>query len=278
MKRSFASMLLACLVSIGCAAPAAAPGFAVGDLNALLPADAILMGEQHDAPEHQRIHREVIDALAARSVLAGVALEMAPQGGSTAGLPRDASESAVQAALRWTDASWPWGAYGPAVMAAVRSGVLVLGGNLPRSSIRAVMAESELDTMLPGPALKAQQQAIRLGHCDMLPETQIGPMTRVQIARDRAMAQTLGSLMQPGKTVVLLAGGRHVDRRLGVPQHLPPGVQAKVVTLRAGAPREGVRGAGDADAIWTTPPVPPKDYCADVRAGPAAKPASAVKP
>jgi uncharacterized iron-regulated protein len=278
MNRSFASMLLACLVSIGCAAPAAAPETAAGDLGALLPADAILLGEQHDAPEHQRIHREVVEALAARGMLAGVALEMAPQGGSTSGLPRDASESAVQAALRWTDASWPWTAYGPAVMAAVRAGAPVLGGNLPRSALRDVMAESGLDAVLPGAALEAQQHAIRLGHCDMLPETQIAPMTRVQIARDRAMAQTLASLVSPGKTVVLLAGGRHVDRQLGVPQHLPASVRAKVVTLRAGPPREDVRSAANADATWTTPPVPPKDYCADVKPRPAAAPASAAKP
>jgi uncharacterized iron-regulated protein len=278
MNRSFASMLLACLVGIGCAAPAAAPETGAGDLGALLPADAILLGEQHDAPEHQRIHREVVEALAARGLLAGVALEMAPQGGSTSGLPRDASESAVQAALRWTDASWPWAAYGPAVMAAVRAGVPVLGANLPRADIRTVMAESELDAVLSGAALKAQQQAIRLGHCDMLPESQIAPMTRVQIARDRAMARTLASLVSPGKTVMLLAGGRHVDRQLGVPQHLPADVRAKVITLRAGPPREEARSAANADAIWSTPAVPPKDHCAELKVRPAAQPASAVRP
>jgi uncharacterized iron-regulated protein len=278
MNRTFASMLLACLVSIGCATPAAAPETVAGDLGALLPADAILLGEQHDAPQHQRIHRQVVEALAARGVLAGVALEMAPQGGSTSGLPRDASESAVQAALRWTDASWTWAPYGPAVMAAVRAGVPVLGANLPRAGIRTAMAESELDTLLPDAALKAQQQAIRLGHCDMLPEHQILPMTRVQIARDRAMAQTLASLVSPGKTVVLLAGGRHVDRQLGVPRHLPAGVQAKVVTLRAGLPPAVGRNAAEADAIWTTPPVPPKDHCADFKPRHAAQPASGVKP
>ena len=42
-----------------------------------------------------------------------------------------------------------------------------------------------------------------------------------QIARDRAMAQTLQQAARPGKTVVLLAGSGHVDPRLGVPRHLP---------------------------------------------------------
>jgi uncharacterized iron-regulated protein len=278
MNRCLTSVLLACLVSAACAVPAVSQDPAAR-LNELLPADAILLGEQHDAPDHQRIHRDVIEALAARGALAAVALEMAPQGGSTAGLARDATESAVQAALRWSDASWPWAVYAPAVMAAVRSGVPVLGANLPRAATRLAMADSELDSLLPGPALKAQQQAIRQGHCDLLPETQIAPMTRVQIARDRAMAQTLVASAAPGKSVVLLAGGRHVDRRVGVPLHLPPGLQTKVVALRAGAAQGDVGRADDSDAIWTTPPVPPKDYCAGVRPGATARePAAGASP
>jgi uncharacterized iron-regulated protein len=250
-------------LTAGCAVPAV-PDDAVSRVDALLPADALLLGEQHDSPDHQRIHRQVIDALVARGVLAAVALEMAPQGGSTSGLPRDADEAAVQAALKWTDASWPWKSYAPAVMAAVRSGVPVLGANLPRAQMRTAMAESDLDALLPGPALKAQQQAIRLGHCDRLPESQIAPMTRVQIARDRAMAQTVASLALPGKTVVLIAGARHVDRQLGVPKHLPAGLRTKVVALRAGA-ADDAKNTEQVDTTWATPAVPPKDYCAEVR-------------
>src|SRR6185295_6888877 len=163
-------------------------------------------------------------------------------------------------------ASWPWKSYAPAVMAAVRSGVPVLGANLPRAEMRTAMGESGLDDLFSGPALKAQQQAIRLGHCDMLPESQIAPMTRIQIARDRAMAQTLTTLASPGRTVVLIAGARHVDRQLGVPKHLPAGLRTKVVALRAGA-ADDARSADQADATWATPPVPPKDYCAEVRLG-----------
>ncbi len=279
MNRLASLLFLVGFAVAGCAVPAATPeGDAAARVTALLPADAILVGEQHDAPEHQRIHREVIDALASRGALAAVALEMAPRGGSTAGLPRDAGEAAVQAALRWSDAAWPWPAYAPAVMAAVRAGVPVVGANLPRASMRAAMAESELDSLLPGPALKAQQQAIRLGHCDKLPETQVGPMTRIQIARDRSMAQTLAAFAAPGKTVVLLAGARHVDRQLGVPLHLPPQLRAKVVTLRAGAEPQDRRNVDEVDATVVTPPVPPKDYCAEFAARPAAQPGEPMKP
>jgi uncharacterized iron-regulated protein len=148
---------------------------------------------------------------------------------------------------------------------------------LPRAALRPAMAESELDALLPEPALKAQQQAIRVGHCDTLPETQIAPMTRVQIARDRAMAQTIAGLAVPGKTVVLLAGAGHVDRRVGVPLHLPPALRTRIVALRAGAAPEETRNAARADATWSTPAVPPKDYCAELAARPASQPAPAMR-
>ena len=207
--------------------------------------DILLLGEQHDAPEHQQLHRQTIQALATEGRLAAVALEMAEQGTSTAGLPANASEGMVRAALRWEDSVWPWQAYGPAVMAAVAASVPVFGANLPRPLLRAAMGDATLDALLPGPALKAQQQAIRLGHCELLPETQIAPMTRVQIARDQAMAQTLSGAAVTGKTVVLLAGGAHVDPALGVPQHLPSSLR---VASRVHAPQP-----------------PKKDYCDELR-------------
>ena len=229
---------------------------------ALLPADAILLGEQHDAPDHQRIHREVIQSLAAQGQLAAVAIEMAEQGHGSAALSRDADAAQVQAALQWDDSGWPWVAYGPAVMAAVHAGVPVLGANLPRAQMREAMANPLLDAQLPGPALKAQQQAIRLGHCGLLPESQIAPMTRIQIARDMAMAQTIQAAAVPGKTVVLLAGTGHVDRSLGVPQHLPENLVSKAVLLQASPASEASKSIVNFDSTWRTPSIPATDYCA----------------
>lgn len=231
-------------------------------LQALGPTDLLLLGEQHDAPEHQQIHAEVVQTLAQQGRLAALALEMADAGTSTAGLPRDASEDAVQKALQWNDQGWPWSHYGPAVMAAVHAGVPVLGANLPRARMRDAMADATLDARLPPPALLAQQDAIRTGHCHLLPETQTLPMTRIQVARDVSMARTLEQAAQPGQVVVLMAGAGHVDRSLGVPQHLHAALTHKVVGLRAGGARPGDSTALF-DSIWVTKPIEPKDYCAD---------------
>ncbi len=218
-----------------------------GCATAPLPtADVLLLGEQHDASAHHRRHRDAVQSLAGQSRLAALALEMAEQGATTAGLPREADEATVRAALRWNETAWPWAAYGPAVMGAVRAGVPVLGANLPRERMREAMADARLEASLPPAALQAQRQAMREGHCGLLPESQIAPMARIQIARDQAMARTLAQAVVPGKTVVLLAGAGHVDEALGVPVHLPRTLSAR--SLR-----------------WPQSEAPKKDYCAEMR-------------
>jgi uncharacterized iron-regulated protein len=217
------SLTLALLLRAGCAAPPPLPD--VGDVQALL------IGEQHDAAAQPALQERWVRTLAARGRLRALALELAERGASTAGLPATASEAQVRDALRWDAAGWPWERYRPAIMAAVRAGVPVLGANLPRSQQRRAMQDAEFDRLLPGPALKAQQQAVRLGHCGLLPESQIRPMTRVQIARDQAMAQTIASVATPGQTVLLLAGAGHVEPQVGVPLHQPPAVTVRELPL-----------------------------------------------
>ncbi len=235
--RRFTSALIA-LVLAGCnTVPPAVEG--------ALPAEALLLGEQHDDSSHQRLHLDTVRALSARGQLAALALEMAEQGDSTRGLARDADEAAVRQSLRWNEQAWPWAAYGPAVMAAVRAGVPVLGANLPRAQMRAAMGDTSLDNRLAQEALARQREAIRAGHCDLLPPTQIAPMARIQIARDRAMASTVLQSLQAGRTVVLVAGAAHVDQDLGVPRHLPAELRVRAIR-------------------WPQGP-PARDYCAGLR-------------
>lgn len=269
-----AALSLALLGAAGCATPAPLGADGQARLATLLPADALLLGEQHDAPAHQQLQRQAVQWLAARGELAALALEMAEQGRSTAGLPRDASEADVQHALAWRDAGWPWQTYRPVVMAAVRAGVPVLGANLPAARQREAMRDAALDARLPPAALQEQQQRMRDGHCGLLPESQIGPMTRVQIARDIAMADTVRAARQAGRTVLLVAGNGHVHRALGVPLHLPPDLTTKVLSAQSGQAQAAIDSevtdtlpahTSGADLLWPTPPVPPRDYCAELR-------------
>lgn len=233
-----------------------------------LPATPLLLlGEQHDAPEHQALQRATVQTLSQRGQLAALVLEMAEQGLQTTGLPRHASETEVRQALQWTDetrSGWPWAVYGPVVMAAVAAGVPVLGGNLPRAQMRGAMADSTLDLRLPPDALAQQRTQIREGHCQLLPEGQIAPMTRIQIARDRSLATVAVSALAPDKTVLLVAGNGHVRRDLGVPRHLPAGLPHHVVMAQAGSNATSPPGH-QADTVWNTPPRPPTDHCAALK-------------
>lgn len=235
------------------------------NLQGLLPTPLLLLGEQHDAPEHQALQRDTLRQLIRNGQAGALVLEMAERGRSTRGLPRDTSEARVREALDWRDdlnaGAWSWATYGPLVMEAVRAGVPVLGGNLPRHQMRPAMAEATLDAALDATALGLQREAIREGHCNLLPASQIPPMTRIQIARDRAMAQTAQASLQPGRTVLLVAGHQHVRRDIGIPQHLP-GQALAVVVAQAG---HGSAEPAAADRVWHTLPVPPQDHCAALK-------------
>lgn len=219
------------------------------------PVDVLLLGEQHDAAAHPALQRDWIERLAGQGRLAALAVEMADRGRTTSGLVPHASEAEVRQALQWQEQAWPWDRYGPVVMAAVRAGRPVLGANLPREAMRPAMRDAALDAAVDPPTLQAQSEAIRTGHCGLLPEAQVRPMTRVHIARDLAMAQTLQAAAVPGQTVVLVAGSGHVDPRLGVPRHLPAALRTRSVTL----PPEDTG----------------KDYCAALRLQMAPRPAPA---
>lgn len=228
--------------------------------------DALLLGEQHDAPEHQRWEADSVRWLAERGRLAALVIEMAEAGTGTDGLPPDANAAQVYAALRWNEAAWPWERYRAVVMAAVAAGVPVRGGNLPRSRMRAAMQDEALDRHLPPAALALQRNAIEEGHCGLLPADRVMPMVRIQLARDASMAQAVQQARQEGRTVLLAAGWGHVRRDLGVPTWLPANFNAKVAIAQAGQARTAIES--EANYIHPTPALAPRDHCAELRARP----------
>lgn len=252
-------VLAACAQAPMPPAPPAPPWRALGE-----PA-VLLVGERHDADAHQALQRHIVEDLVGRGRLAALVLEMADAGRSTQGLAPQADEAAVQRALAWNDAGWPWARYGPVVMAAVRAGVPVLGGNLPRERMRETMRDASLDQRLDEASLQAQRQAVRDGHCGLLPEAQIAPMTRIQIARDLSMARTVEDARRDGRTVVLVTGAFHARRDLGVPRHARAPQAMQVLLLRSAdvAPAASLAAAADLELV--TPALPPRDDCAPLR-------------
>ena len=232
-------------------------------LERLLPTEILLLGERHDAPQHQDMQRQTVQWLAQRGLLAALVMEMAEAGRSTQGLAPQASEAEVQTALGWSEALWPWQNYGPVAMAAVRAGVPVLGGNLPRPQLRTAQTDTSLEALLGPAALERQRQAVRDGHCGLLPESRVPGMARVQVARDLRMADTAAAARRPGQVVLLVAGAAHVKRSLGVPVHLPENMTQKVVIAHTGIAEEAIKS--EANLLFQTPDLPPDDACAPLR-------------
>ena len=247
----------------GCASSSAPARDWTQQLQRWSDAPIVLLGEQHDAVAHQAWQQATVEQLAKQERLAALVIEMAPRTGSTASLARDASEDAVQQALQWQDAAWPWPRYRGVVMAAVRAGVPVLGGNLPRADMKQAMRNENLDTHLPPEGWQRQLDAIREGHCGLLPDTQLAPMARIQLARDASMAEVARAAVKPGKTVLLVAGRGHVLRGVGIPTWLPEAAGAKVAVAQAG--ETSVAQASDVDWLQKTDALPAKDHCAELR-------------
>jgi uncharacterized iron-regulated protein len=225
----------------------------------------LLFGEQHDQPDQQRQVAEEVQALAARGELAAVVLEMAERPHHTTGLPRDASEQQVRDALQWR--GWPWERYAAVAMNAVRSGVPVLGGNLPREQMRTAMADAALDALLDDATRALLVDAVRVGHCHLLPATQEPGMVRIQIARDLSMAQVAATALRgapPGSTVLLLAGAMHTSRDRGVPLHLTREMAAEAPPLQVvmfSASSDGLSADTRRAAQFT----PQQDHCEGLR-------------
>ena len=64
MRRALVPLALA-VIAAGCASvlEASAPPPWPERLQTLLPADVVLFGEQHDAPDHQRLQRDAVEWL-----------------------------------------------------------------------------------------------------------------------------------------------------------------------------------------------------------------------
>jgi uncharacterized iron-regulated protein len=227
-------------------------------------AEVLLMGEQHDQPDHQRQIAAEVQGLIAQGRLAALVLEMVESGRDSAPLNRISTDAQVREALDWDDRGWPWAQYGPAVMLAVRAGVPVQGGNLPRTQMAAVMADAGIDTRLPEPVRARISQAVEDGHCGMLKADQLPAMVRIQMTRDQRMAETVLRARfkaGAGQVVVLHAGEQHVARDRGVPLHLdllgvPPGQMRTVAFGQGELQMDERRPAERVESI---------DHCAEFR-------------
>jgi uncharacterized iron-regulated protein len=165
---------------------------------------------------------------------------------------------------------WQWPLYEPLIQLALDRRLPLIAANLSRDQLREVMKNGYkavfdsttiksygLDKPLAQPWLDTQREAIRVGHCNMLPEQMIDPMVSGQAARDIQFAELIAQYAKQG--VVLIAGNGHVRRDLGVTQWLADDLQANV-TVFAYVEPEGLN-ASVYDRVRVVPELPRPDPC-----------------
>ncbi len=209
--------------------------------DAIRRADFVLLGEQHDNPDHHRLQAEAIGVLVRAGKKPTVALEML-EPDQDAIVERYRSDPQAQAIglgaeLDWEKSGWPpWRSYRPIADVAFEAGLPFVSANLPHALVRRIVHEGlsalSLDEVarlglqepLP-PALEASlEDELEKSHCGQLPQRLVVPMALAQRARDGQMAdRMLGAKTTP---VVLVAGAGHARTDRGVPR-----------TLRAARPR-----------------------------------------
>ena len=235
----------------------------------LAGAPRVIVGEQHDNPDHHQVQLWLLQALAQRRVQGSLLLEMlTPQQQAAVDQLRARSPGQwpadLPAALAWQP-GWDWNLYGPIVRYALAQPYPLLAANLDGPEVRRLYKEAP--TLSGGrstaEAVKAPLLAqIAQSHCGLLPESQMPAMLAVQQHRDRRMAERLMTAPTPA---MLFAGGYHARLDLGVPVHLEDlGARPPAVVLMLAEKGESV-AAASADYVWYTAVRPVQDYCASMR-------------
>ncbi|AZE51177.1 putative lipoprotein [Pseudomonas chlororaphis] len=233
-------------------------------------APRVIVGEQHDHPEHHALQLWLLQAMATQRAQGSLLLEMLTpdqqprvdslrQHRATQGLPDD-----LPGALAWSP-GWDWALYGPVVRYALLQPYPLLAANLDSSEVRTIYRQA--------PALSSERsnaasvrnellQQVRDSHCGLLPESQMPAMLAVQQQRDRRMAERLLAAPMPA---LLFAGAFHARKDVGVPIHLQD-LDASDGTVVLMLAQKGTQvSAQSADYVWYSARLPEKDYCAEMR-------------
>lgn len=196
-------------------------------LNALSTAEMVIVGEEHSDLRHHQVEQWLLVKLAQKRPQGSVLMEMInnDQQTSVSELQKGMKsslyirEQRIQELLQWRT-GWPWPLYRGVVMTALHGDAPLLAANLSRPQIEALYADPQFP---PGahasdPAVRETLSAVIVAmHGGQMDPEQLKSMLSVQQNRDRFMAQ---QLMNAPRPALLIAGGYHAAKTLGVPLHL----------------------------------------------------------
>lgn len=250
-------------------------------LGKLKSARFVLLGEKHDNPDHHQLEERLLTELISKDSGKRVVFEMLDdsQQDLLGGLSVEDSLADLKQKLQWPERGWDWESYGPLFKLVLERGGKVVAGNVSTKILKQVYqtgisGSASDDRFQSMTVLSAQEQAeiqqqIYKSHCEMMPFEKLAPMVATQVSKDASMAYALSQ--GNSTSAILVAGGFHASKTLGVPRHLQQlAPAAKTLVVMLYEVEEGLSQLEDyleetpgiADYIWFTPKATDKDYCA----------------
>jgi uncharacterized iron-regulated protein len=240
----------------------------------------VLLGEVHDNAAQHALRTAALRELVVQGARPAIAFEQFDRKRqldierARRERPRDADYLIAQAKGR---DDWRWDSYRPFVALALEYDLPIVAANLSRREAMqvaiegwpalfdpATRSELRLDA-LPADFRRKHEDAIAIGHCNLLPPDALPARAHAQVARDIVMARSIRPYIDRG--VVLLAGNGHVRRDIGVPFWLTADERRGVVSiglLERDTDGSGAESAADFDAYMITERAERADPCKEL--------------
>ena len=222
-------------------------------------APMVIVGEEHTNEHHHHIEQWLLQNLAKTRRQGSVLMEMidiSQQDGVNRVKQASLSGTAVSATraaetMRW-NSGWPWEMYRDVVMTAVEGPYPLIAANISRKQVSELYANPTFprgERASRPQVHEALSAIIYLMHDGQIDSEQVNAMMSIQQHRDRFMAEQLSKAPRPA---LLIAGGYHASKDIGVPLHLADlNAQKPVVVMLT---TEGTKiTAKQADYIWSVP-------------------------
>ncbi|WP_446030481.1 ChaN family lipoprotein [Lelliottia amnigena] len=228
-------------------------------ITTLASAPIVIVGEEHTNVRHHQIEQWLLQNLNQSRAQGSVLMEMidSDQQISVNRLKAEnlagatISPTRAAEAMRWKS-GWPWDLYRDVVMTALKGPYPLLAANITRSQV----TELYNNPVFPDGDLSSRPQVreslsaiIYLMHDGQISDEQVNAMVAIQQHRDRFMAEQIRQAPRPA---LLIAGGYHASKDIGVPLHLADlKVENPVVVMLT---TEGTTlTAKQADYVWSVP-------------------------
>lgn len=220
----------------------------------------IIIGEHHDNAAHHLIEHWLIEELPKHRPQGSLLLEMINPD-QQANVNRVKKSPAVFAstssemmqALSWQK-GWNWAFYGSIVRTAIAAPYPLLSANLNRDEVlgfyqHPVFTSGKFSSRPD--VRQSLSKIIRLSHGNKIEQQQLNAMLAIQQQRDKRMAQSLLAAPTPS---LLIAGGYHAAKNLGVPLHMLDVHQGEQPVVLMLVEKGTATDSRAADYQWATMP------------------------